>query len=122
MKETIQDKINILEETEISSKDFSWIISGLDRLFRSRRILSYSYPFAYYMFGDDIFKDEMTKEERELKQNLFEDQQQQFEAHVEKLSSILEEKFHLYSEDEVKDLRLRIIALSVTTDNLCRNL
>ncbi|XP_031252778.1 probable E3 ubiquitin-protein ligase ARI2 isoform X1 [Pistacia vera] len=122
MKETIQDKINILEETEISSKDFSWIISGLDRLFRSRRILSYSYPFAYYMFGDDLFKDEMTKEERELKQNLFEDQQQQFEAHVEKLSSILEEKFHLYTEDEVKDLRLRIIALSVTTDNLCRNL
>lgn len=122
MKETIQDKINILEGTEISSKDFSWIISGLDRLFRSRRILSYSYPFAYYMFGDDLFRDEMTKEERELKQNLFEAQQQQFEAHVEKLSSILEEKFQLYTEDEIKDLRLRIIALSVTTDNLCRNL
>ncbi|KAJ4701862.1 RBR-type E3 ubiquitin transferase [Melia azedarach] len=122
MKETIQDKVNILEERETSSKDFSWITNGLNRLFRSRRVLSYSYPFAYYMFGDDIFTNEMKKEEREIKQNLFEDQQQQFEANIEKLSLFFEEKFHLYTEDEIKDLRLRVIALSVTTDNLCRNL
>nr|GEW99088.1 probable E3 ubiquitin-protein ligase ARI2 [Tanacetum cinerariifolium] len=46
-------------------------------LYRSRRALFYSYPFAFYMFGDELFKDEMTKEDLELKQHLFEDQQQQ---------------------------------------------
>lgn len=74
------------------------------------------------MFDGDLFADEMTKGEREMKQNLFEDQQQQFEANIEKLSSFLDEKFHLYNEDEIKDLKLRVIALSATTDNLCRNL
>ncbi|XVF36177.1 hypothetical protein REPUB_Repub19eG0035500 [Reevesia pubescens] len=122
LKEAMMEKINILEEKVSISKDFSWIINGLHRLFRSRRILSYSYAFAYYMFGDDLFKDEMNKTEIKIKQNLFEDQQQQFEANVEKLSSILEEKFDTYTEDDILSFRMRIIALSVTTDNLCRNL
>ncbi|XP_022772809.1 probable E3 ubiquitin-protein ligase ARI2 isoform X4 [Durio zibethinus] len=122
LKETIIGKINILEENLSTSKDFSWIINGLYRLFRSRCILSYSYAFAYYMFGDDQFKDEMSKTERKIKQNLFEDQQQQFEANVEKLSSVLEEKFDTYSENDILSFRMRIIALSGTTDNLCRNL
>lgn len=74
------------------------------------------------MFGDDLFKNEMTKEEKEIKKNLFEDQQQQFEGNVEKLSMFLEEKFDAYREDEILDLKMRIIAISVSTDNLCRNL
>ncbi|GAV71605.1 IBR domain-containing protein [Cephalotus follicularis] len=123
LKETVQGKISKLEERETIAKDFSWVTNGLYRLFRSRRILSYSYPFAYYMFGDDLlFKDEMTKEEREIKKNLFEDQQQQFEANVEKLSLFLEEHFDQYSEARVMELRMRVIALSVTTDKLCQNL
>ncbi|XP_022768861.1 probable E3 ubiquitin-protein ligase ARI2 isoform X2 [Durio zibethinus] len=122
LKETIIGKINILAENVSTSKDFNWIINGLYRLFRSRRILSYSYAFAYFMFGDDQFKDEMSKTERKIKQNLFEDQQQQFEANVEKLSSVLEEKFDTYSENDILSFRMRIIALSATIDNLCRNL
>ncbi|XVE69964.1 hypothetical protein DITRI_Ditri10aG0033300 [Diplodiscus trichospermus] len=122
LKERITEKMNILEENVSTSKDFSWIMNGLYRLFRSRQILSYSYAFAYYMFGDDQFKDEKAKTERKIKQNLFEDQQQQFEAHVEKLSSVLDEQFETYSENDILSFRMRIIALSVTTDNLCRNL
>jgi len=45
------------------------------------------------MFGDELFKDEMTAQERELKQNLFEGQQQQLESNVEKLSMFLEKDF-----------------------------
>jgi ariadne-1 len=37
------------------------------------------------MFGDKLFKEEMSEAEREIKQNLFEDQQQQLEANVERL-------------------------------------
>jgi ariadne-1 len=121
LKETIQEKISHLEERQ-SSKDFSWVTNGLDRLFRSRRVLSYSYPFAYYMFGDDSVKLEMTKEEKEIKQNLFEEQQQQLHANVEKLSLFMGEPFDRYPEDEVEELRMKIINLSVITDRLCRKL
>lgn len=61
LKETIQAKIAASENKDSSKiKDYSWVTNGLVRLFRSRRVLSYSYPFAYYMFSDEIFKDEMT--------------------------------------------------------------
>ncbi|POO03193.1 E3 ubiquitin ligase RBR family [Trema orientale] len=122
LKTTIQEKISRLEERESTNKDFSWVTDGLYRLFRSRRILSYSYPFAFYMFGDERFNNQMTKEEREIKKNLFEDQQQQFEANVEKLSSILEEPFDQFSEDKVVKLRMDIINLSTVTDKLCGKL
>jgi ariadne-1 len=61
LKETIQAKIAATESKDSSKiKDYSWVTNGLVRLFRSRRVISYSYPFAYYMFGDELFKDEMT--------------------------------------------------------------
>ncbi|OMO74988.1 Ribosomal protein S9 [Corchorus olitorius] len=49
-------------------------------------------------------------------------QQQQFEANVEKLSSILEEKFDTYSEDDILSYRMRVCDQSRTTDNLCQHL
>ncbi|XP_065847188.1 probable E3 ubiquitin-protein ligase ARI2 [Euphorbia lathyris] len=122
MEETIKGKILALEARESASKDFSWIRNALHILLRSRRILSATYVFAFFMFGDDLVKDEMTDKEKELKKNLFENQQQQFEGNVEKLSSFLVEKFHQYDEEKVLDLRMRIIAVSVSTDNLCRNM
>ncbi|KAK4401581.1 putative E3 ubiquitin-protein ligase ARI1 [Sesamum angolense] len=96
LRETIKEKVSHLEARDSKLRDFSWITNGLCRLFRSRRALSYSYPFAFYMFGEDLFKDEMTKKESEIKQHLFEDQQQQLEANVEKLSKFLEEPFDEY--------------------------
>ena len=74
------------------------------------------------MFGDDLFNDEMTKEEREIKQHLFEDQQQQLEANVEKLSKFIEEPFDQYEEDKVRDIRMQVINLSVITDTLCKKM
>ncbi|XP_072972706.1 probable E3 ubiquitin-protein ligase ARI2 isoform X2 [Typha angustifolia] len=122
LKETIQGKISISENKESKIKDYSWVTNGLNRLFRSRRVLSYSYPFAFYMFGDELFKDEMTTEEREMKQNLFEDQQQQLESNVEKLSSFLEKDFHDFSDDEVMDTMRHVINLSNVVDRLCKQM
>ena len=62
----------------------------------------------------------MTKEEREIKQHLFEDQQQQLEGNVEKLSKFLEEPFDQYSEDKAMEIRMQVINLSVITDTLCQ--
>lgn len=122
LKETIREKVSNLEKKDSRIRDSSWVTNGLYRLFRSRRVLSYSYPFAFYMFGDDLFKDEMTNAEREIKQNLFEDQQQQLEANVEKLSKFVEEPFDQFAEDKVMQIRMQVINLSVITDNLCKKM
>ncbi|XP_039013085.1 probable E3 ubiquitin-protein ligase ARI2 isoform X2 [Hibiscus syriacus] len=122
LKETILDKVSISEERESRLRDFSWVNNGLLRLFRSRRVLSFSYPFAFYMFGEELFKDEMTDEEREIKRHLFEDQQQQLEANVEKLSKLLEEPFDQYTDDKVMEIRMLVINLSVIIDNLCKKM
>ncbi|KAF5181035.1 Rbr-type e3 ubiquitin transferase, partial [Thalictrum thalictroides] len=122
LKETTQNKISILESKDTTLRDFSWVTNGLYRLFRSRRVLWYSYAFAYYMFGDDLFRDEMTKAEREIKQNLFEDQQQQLESNVEKLSKYLGEEYESYNKDKVMEIRMQVINLSVITDKLCKKM
>ncbi|KAL6211632.1 hypothetical protein ACLB2K_016855 [Fragaria x ananassa] len=122
LKDTIQEKVSISESKESKNRDFGWVTNGLCRLFRSRRILSYSYPFAFYMFGEELFKDQMTKEEREMKQNLFEVQQQQLEANVEKLSKFLEEPFDNYEDDKIVIVRMQVINLSVATDTLCKRM
>ncbi|XP_019099610.1 PREDICTED: putative E3 ubiquitin-protein ligase ARI4 [Camelina sativa] len=122
---------SILEKAELNSetkdnravfKEYGWVTDAVNRLFRSRRILSYSYPFAFYMFGEELFKDEMSDEEREIKKNLFEDQQQQLEGNVEKLSKILEEPFHEYDHKEVINMKSQLIDMSALVDTLCKKL
>lgn len=112
----------VLEGKDSQLRDASWVTNGLYRLFRSRRALTYSYPFAFFMFGEEFPNNEMTKEDLEIKQHLFEDQQQQLESNVEKLSKFLEEPFDVYSEDEIMKIRLQIINLSVITDTLCKKM
>ncbi|KAH7848476.1 hypothetical protein Vadar_003184 [Vaccinium darrowii] len=122
LKEKMNMKISKLETGESAYQDLSWVENGLSTLSRSRRFLSYSYPFAYYMFGHELFQNEMTEEEKEIKKNLFEDQQQQMEAYVEKLSMVLEEPFEAYDKDKVKETGMKVIYLSIVVDNLCRTL
>ncbi|XP_044508820.1 probable E3 ubiquitin-protein ligase ARI2 [Mangifera indica] len=122
LKETVLKKVSISEERDSRLRDFSWVTNGLYRLFRSRRVLSYSYPFAFYMFGDELFGDEMNLQEREIKQHLFEDQQQQLEANIEKLSKNLEEPFDEYPDAKVMEIRMQVINLSVIIDNLCKKM
>ncbi|KAJ6845011.1 putative E3 ubiquitin-protein ligase ARI2 [Iris pallida] len=100
----------------------SWVLNGLNRLLRSRRILSYSYAFAFYMFGDDLFKNEMTPLEREIKQNLFEDQQQQLESNLEKLSMFLQKDLQLFSDEQIEEIRMHVINLSRVVDLSCKKM
>lgn len=122
LKEKLEEKIKKMEERELNIKDYGWVTNGAERLFRSRKILSNSYPFAFYMFNDTFLGEEMTSKERKIKQNLFEDQQQQLEGHIENLSLLLEESFDEYPEEKVVESRMRIMTLSKITDMLCKNL
>ncbi|KAL3840344.1 hypothetical protein ACJIZ3_024935 [Penstemon smallii] len=122
LKEKFQQKIVNLVSRELVVKDFSWVSDGLNFLTRSRRILSYSIPFAYFVFGDELFKIEMSSNEMTIKQNLFEDQQHQLEVHVERLKMFLEKLFAEYSEENLLKTRLEVINISKVVDNLCKKL
>ncbi|EOA25192.1 hypothetical protein CARUB_v10018509mg [Capsella rubella] len=128
----LEDKLrkNVLEKAVLNSErkseevftNYIWVTDGVNRLFRSRRILSYSYVFAYYMFGEELFKDEMSDKEREIKKNLFEDQQQQLECNVERLSKVLEEPFDEYEFMKAVDMRRQLNNLSALVDNICKQM
>ncbi|XP_057788280.1 probable E3 ubiquitin-protein ligase ARI2 isoform X2 [Salvia miltiorrhiza] len=121
--EMIEDKVSNLQARDLKLRDFSWVANGFCRLLTSRRALSYSYPFAFYAFGDDFCEDEMTEKESGLKRHFFEDQQQQLESNVEKLSEILEEPIDEYADEEqVRRIRIQVIDLSVIADSLCRRM
>ena len=66
-----------------------------DQLFHARRILGYSYVFAFFMFGQVMFADEVTPVQNAINQNLFEDQQQQLEQAVRSWSNTLRAAAHL---------------------------
>ncbi|ESQ32692.1 hypothetical protein EUTSA_v10005453mg [Eutrema salsugineum] len=123
-RKSILEKAEFISEKndQLVFKDLTWLTDGVDLLFRSRRILSYSYPFAFYMFGEELFKDEMSDLDREMKKNLFEDQQQQLEGNVERLSKILEEPFDEYSEDDIKMMKNQLKFLCPVIDNLCKEM
>jgi hypothetical protein len=53
-----------------------------EQLFHARRILGYSYAFAFWMFDGDLYAAEISAEQNARNQNLFEDQQQQLESQV----------------------------------------
>ena len=53
-----------------------------EMLVHARRILGYSYVFAFYMFGQVMFADEISPARNAINQNLFENQQQQLEHMV----------------------------------------
>ena len=42
----------------------------------ARSVLATSYVFAYFFFGNDMYRDDFTPDENTRNQNLFEDQQQ----------------------------------------------
>ncbi|AEE77356.1 unnamed protein product [Arabidopsis thaliana] len=124
LKKSILKKAVLNSETKDQKvfKEYSWIIDAVNRLFRSRRILSYSYPFVFYMFGKELFKDDMSDEERNIKKNLFEDQQQQLEGNVERLSKILEEPFDEYDHEKVVEMMRHLTNLTAVVDNLCKEM
>ncbi|CAL9248361.1 unnamed protein product [Arabidopsis halleri] len=124
LRKSILKKAVLNSETKDQEefKEYSWVTDAVNRLFRSRRILSYSYPFAFYMFGEELFKDDMSDEERDIKKNLFEDQQQQLEGNIEKLSKILEEPFDEYDHEEVINMKSQLIKMCALVDTLCKKM
>lgn len=64
-------------------------MQALEQLSLARRVLGYSYVFAFYMFDGATFGEEISSEQNALNQNLFEDQQQQLEREVSTRPTVL---------------------------------
>ncbi|KAH7660933.1 E3 ubiquitin ligase RBR family protein [Dioscorea alata] len=120
--ETIEELINDSKSEDTHFKSFRWALDGLNQLKRARGVLSYSYPFAFYMFGRELFIDDMRPEESLMKKNLFEDQQQQLECQVENLSMHLGKTFHLLSDKELSETSQHVTNLSSIVNRLCKEM
>ncbi|GMN66904.1 hypothetical protein TIFTF001_035966 [Ficus carica] len=92
-----------------------------ERVSVTRKILAFSYPFAYYMFGK-LFRESMTERERTMKQNLFEAHQQELEENVKMITSLLKKPLVFRGKDSPKKFKKQILDHSVATDMLCRKL
>jgi ariadne-1 len=62
------------------------------------------------------------RQEREMKQNLFEEQQQQLEFNIEKLSGDLETNFQDISDEKIMETMGRVINYSAIVDGLCKKM
>ena len=67
-------------------------LQAQEMLVHARRILGYSYVFAFYMFGQVMFADEISPARNAINQNLFENQQQQLEHMVRRLLPLAEQR------------------------------
>lgn len=72
------------------------------------------------MFGDELPGNDLKN--KGIRQDLFEDQQQQLECCVEKLAMALERNFDKITPGEMAEVRLRVVSLSRLLDNCCRNM
>ncbi|MCL7039926.1 hypothetical protein MKW94_023118 [Papaver nudicaule] len=122
LEEALRMKVLVLERKASGRQEFSWAINGLRRLLVSRRFLAYLYPFAYYMFGDSLFKNEMTNAEKALKQKKMEIQQRGLQINVDNLSNFIQAPFHTYSTEKLIYTRMKVIKLSEIIDAQCRQM
>eukprot|EP00898_Chlorokybus_atmophyticus_P007190 jgi/Chlat1/7472/Chrsp6S09193 len=114
-KENTEAKIARLEESDSTVRGYSWLTNGLLQLFQCRRVLAYSYCFAYYMFGSELFADEITEQQNSINQNLFEDHQEQLAETVERLSKTLETPIDCIDEE----VRMQVVNLTGLADTRC---
>ena len=80
----LPSSISIIIEGVLGKKCEHWLVcmQALQQLFCARRILGNSYVSAFYFFGNDMFSDEISPEQNDINQSLFEDQQACLETEV----------------------------------------
>lgn len=99
-------------------RDYTWLTSGQAQLFVARRCLSSCYIFAFYMFGGEMFAEDLTAEERSLKQDLFDDHREELEHCVEALSQRIEAPLEQMTDAS----RLEVVNLTALVDARCANM
>ncbi|KAK9856794.1 hypothetical protein WJX84_001675 [Apatococcus fuscideae] len=118
-REDMVAKIQQLEQEDSSAQDSSWLMQALEQLSIARRILGCTYVFAYTVFADNSFPEDISAEQNSINQTLFENLQQQLEAEVERLSGLIEAPIQ---EILAQNMRLSAIDSTASIDARLRNL
>lgn len=116
LRKDCEAKMDEAFETDTSLSNFSWLSDALQQLFLARKCMAYSYIFAFYMFGQSMFKEDFTPQANAINQALFEDKQGQLEAEVERLSQLIENPWPVTSASELMQHRMAIINLAANID------
>jgi ariadne-1 len=97
-REDLEYKIDAMIETDTGQlSNFSWVTEAMEQLFLARRVLAYSYVFAFYVFGPE-FATEFSEATAESNKFLFEDKQGQLEVEVERLANLMERNENVLAE------------------------
>eukprot|EP00899_Mesostigma_viride_P019115 jgi/Mesvir1/27204/Mv07050-RA.1 len=120
LRYAVAKRVESLSGRDLLVTDYTWLHAALAQLLESRRVLANSYVFAFYMFGRDMFGDEVTEAQNEINQNLFEDRQQQLEVTVERLAGLLEEPHE--DSGDLAAVRLRVINCTDLADTQCKRM
>uniref|UniRef100_A0A7S0R3F9 RBR-type E3 ubiquitin transferase n=1 Tax=Chlamydomonas leiostraca TaxID=1034604 RepID=A0A7S0R3F9_9CHLO len=121
-RQELKDRIAERMESGVDARDYTWLQQALHQLITARGVLAPSYAFAFFFFGNDMYKDDFDASTNTRNQNLFEDQQAMLEAEVERLSDLAEKCIAaLVAEEEdhaaVQSLRLEIINRTVSVES-----
>lgn len=100
-------------------RDGDWLTRAHRRLLVSRQVLSRSYAFAYYMFGGELQTRPAEQKVLGATKNLFEDQQERLEHHVEHLSKVLGADVPAMLEAEIVRKKQETVTLAKTVETLC---
>ena len=101
-------------------KDASWLGNAHRSLLACGQVLARSYVFAYYMFGGELRMQPAGRAGLAVVRNLFEDQQEQLEQHVERLSELLAgADVVAMPEAEIVQAKQKAVTLAKTVERLC---
>ncbi|XP_047088050.1 probable E3 ubiquitin-protein ligase ARI1 [Lolium rigidum] len=105
------------------NRDASWLARAYHALLASRLVLSRSYAFAYYMFGDEVRTRPADRASLAMGKELFENQQEQLERNAERLSKVLAtEAPTVLEEDQVVRTMQETVNLAKIVDSHCREM
>ncbi|CAM0875838.1 unnamed protein product [Alopecurus aequalis] len=119
---TIKGQVKLLESNILrpsTIRDGDWLIKAHQRLLFSRQVVSRSYAFAYYMFGGELRTQTAEKHNLAPAQNLFENQQEQLERHVEQLSKVLVADIPDLPDQEIVRMKQDVVTLVKILETLC---
>jgi len=96
-----------------------WLQDGAAQLSACRRVLAYSYIFAYYAFGPkSVFADEVSAHDDQVNRNLFEMKQEELEKAVENLSKLVETPLEeMLKDGAIAKIKQAILDLTVNVDS-----
>lgn len=118
----IKEQVKQLESNRLRPRtiwDGDWLIEAHQRLLCSRQVVSRSYAFAYYMFGGELRTHPAEKGNLAPAQNLFENQQEQLERHVEQLSKVLVTDIPALPDEEIVRMKQDVVNLAKILETLC---